>query len=60
LGGGLTLDDPSHVLWPIGVAEEFIILPVIEEEIWVISSFQFLLGVLGRPSNGGLIMRVLP
>jgi hypothetical protein len=60
LGGGLTLDYPSHVLWLIRVAEELIVLPVIEEEIGVISSFWFLLGALGGPSDGGLIARALP
>jgi hypothetical protein len=60
LGGGLTLDNPSHVLWLIGVTEEVVVLPVVEEEIWVISPFRFLLGVLGGPSNGGLIARALP
>jgi hypothetical protein len=60
LGRGLTLNYPSHVLWLIRVTEELIILPIIEEEIGVISSFWFLLGALGGPSDGGLIVRVLP
>jgi hypothetical protein len=60
LGRGLTLDDPSHVLWLIRVTEEFIILPVVEEEIGVTSSFWFLLGAPGGPSDGGLIARALP
>jgi hypothetical protein len=60
LGGGLTLDDPSHVLWLIGVAEEVIVLPVIEEEIQLVSSFRFLLEAPGGPSDGGLITRALP
>jgi hypothetical protein len=60
LGGGLTLNDLSHVLWLIGVAEELVVLPVVEEEIGVISPFWFLLGVPGGPSDGGLIVRALP
>jgi hypothetical protein len=60
LGRGLTLDDPSHVLWLIGVTEEVDVLPIIEKEIRVISSFQFLLGAPGGPSDGDLIARALP
>jgi hypothetical protein len=60
LGRGLTLNCPSHGLWLIGVAEELVVLPIIEEEIGALSSFWFLVGVLGGPSNGGLIVRVLP
>jgi hypothetical protein len=60
LGGSLTLDDPSHVLWLIEVAEEVIVLPIVEEEIQLISSFRLLLWAPGGPSNGGLIARALP
>jgi hypothetical protein len=57
---GLTLDCPSHGLWLIGVTEELVILPVIEEEIGALSWFWFLVGALGGPSDGGLIVRALP
>jgi hypothetical protein len=56
----LSLDCLSHGLWLIRVAEELIVLPIVEEEIGALSSFWFLVGVGGRPSNGGLIARELP
>jgi hypothetical protein len=62
LGRGLTLDYPSHGLWLIGVTEELLVLPVVEVEIGAISStpFWLLTGVLGGPSNRGLIAGALP
>jgi hypothetical protein len=62
LGGGLTLNYPSHGLWLIGVTEELIVLPIIEVEIGAISltPFWLLMGALGGPSDGGLITGALP
>jgi hypothetical protein len=60
LGGGLSLNCPSHGFWLVGVTEELIVLPIVEEEIGTLSSFWFLIGVPGWPSDGGFITRVLP
>jgi hypothetical protein len=62
LGRGLTLDYLSHVLWLVGVAEELIVLPIIEVEIEAISLtlFWLLMGALGEPGDRGLIVGALP
>jgi hypothetical protein len=55
--GVLTLNYSSHIF---GVAEELIVLPIIEEEVLTLSSFRLLIGAPGGPSDGGLVARAFP
>jgi hypothetical protein len=62
LSRGLALDYLSHVLGHVRVAEEFIVLPIIKMKVRTIFTnlLRLIVGVLGWPSDGGLITRAFP
>jgi hypothetical protein len=62
LSRGLALNYLSHLLGHVGITEEFVVLPIIKMKVRTVfdNLLRLIVGALGGPSNGGLIMGALP